>query len=332
MQSPFTNPCSEQPLLPYEACCLGSIDLAKMVGHRAGRPVVDYPRLGELVRSAVHFLDNAVEVNRYPLPATERMCRGNRKIGLGVMGLADLLIRLGIPYHSPAAEETVERVMRFIHERAQAASVALGAQRGVFPNFRGSRYDRPGAPRLRNATVTTVAPTGTLSLIANCSSGIEPIFALAYVRRILEGEELPAVHPLFREAAQRRGFYSDALMQVIAERGSVQGLAEVPPDVQRVFVTALDIAPEWHVRIQAAVQRHTDNGVSKTVNLPADASVDDVGRAFTLAYELGCKGVTVYRYGSRASQVLSLSAHCLECGADALPGMEPDPWAMQPAS
>ncbi|HZS02924.1 MAG TPA: adenosylcobalamin-dependent ribonucleoside-diphosphate reductase [Chloroflexota bacterium] len=317
-----TNPCSEQPLLPYEACCLGSIDLAKMLADRDGLAAIDYPRLGRVVRTAVHFLDNVIEVNRYPLPETERMCRGNRKIGLGIMGLADLFIRLGIPYNSPRAEETAEAVMRFVHERARAASAELAERRGVFPSYRGSVYDRPGGPRPRNATVTTVAPTGTISLIANCSSGIEPIFALAYVRHILEGEELPAVHALFKAVALERGFYSDALMRTIAARGSVQGLADVPADVQRVFVTALDIEPEWHVRIQAAIQRHTDNGVSKTVNLPADATVEDARRAFMLAYELGCKGVTVYRYGSRASQVLSLSAHCLECGADALPGTE----------
>jgi ribonucleoside-diphosphate reductase alpha chain len=317
-----TNPCSEQPLLPYEACCLGSIDLAKLLVPNGEGAALDYGRLGRTIRLAVHFLDNVLDVNRYPLLETARICRANRKIGLGIMGLADLLIGLGIPYNSAAAEAQAERVMHFVEEQATAASAALAEQRGAFPNFAGSRFDRPGGPRPRNATVTTVAPTGTISLIANCSSGIEPIFALAYTRRILEGEQLPAVHPLFRAVAERRGFYSEALMENIAERGSVQDLPAVPVDVRRVFVTALDIEPEWHVRIQAAIQRHTDNGVSKTANLPASATVADVRQIYWLAYELGCKGVTVYRYGSRPAQVLSLSAHCLECGADALPGTE----------
>ncbi|MBI2942005.1 MAG: adenosylcobalamin-dependent ribonucleoside-diphosphate reductase [Chloroflexi bacterium] len=317
-----TNPCSEQPLLPYEACCLGSIDLAKMLTRRNGQYAIDYPKLERTIRTAVHFLDNVVEVNAYPLPEIERICLGNRKIGLGVMGFADMLIWLGIPYNSPQALQTAEEVMRFLDERATAASVELAERRGVFPNFAGSIYDRPGGPPLRNATVTTVAPTGTISLIANCSSGIEPIFALSYVRRILEGEELPAVHPIFKEVAQQRGFYSDELMEVIAARGSVQGLHQVPPDVQRLFVTALDIEPEWHVRVQAGFQRHTDNGVSKTANLPEDATVDDVRRIFTMAHQHGCKGVTVYRYGSRPAQVLSLTAYCLECGEDALSSTE----------
>lgn len=317
-----TNPCSEQPLLPYEACCLGSIDLSKMLARRNGRYAIDYPKLGRTIQTAVHFLENVVEVNRYPLPETEGICRGNRKIGLGVMGFADMLIRLGIPYNSEEALATVEEVMHFLDQHATAASVSLAGRRGTFPNFAGSIFDRPGGPRLRNATVTTIAPTGTISLIANCSSGIEPIFALSYVRRILEGEELPAVHPIFKEVAEKRGFYSDELMATIAERGSVQGLRQVPPDVQRLFVTALDIDPAWHVRIQAAFQKYTDNGVSKTANLPEGATVNDVRQVFSLAYQLGCKGVTVYRYGSRPAQVLSLSAYCLGCGEDALPGTE----------
>ena len=317
-----TNPCSEQPLLPYEACCLGSLDLSRMLGRHNGRYTIDYAKLERTIQTAVHFLDNVVEVNTYPLGETERICRGNRKIGLGVMGFADMLIRLGIPYNSAEALATAEGLMRFLNERAAAASVFLAERRGVFPNFAGSIYDRPGGPRLRNATVTTIAPTGTISLIANCSSGIEPIFALSYVRRILEGEELPSVHPIFKEVARRRGFYGDELMAIIAERGSVQGLPQVPPDVQRLFVTALDIDPEWHVRIQAAFQQYTDNGVSKTANLPEGATVDDVRQIFSLAYQLGCKGVTAYRYGSRPAQVLSLSAYCLGCGEDALPGTE----------
>lgn len=317
-----TNPCSEQPLLPYEACCLGSIDLSKMLTKRRGRMAIDYAKLERTIRIGVHFLDNVVEVNRYPLPQTERVCRGNRKIGLGVMGFADMLILLGIPYNSGDAIEKAEEIMGFVNERAKAASSNLAEERGVFPNFVGSVHHQRGGPRLRNATVTTIAPTGTLSIIANCSSGIEPIFALSYVRRILEGEELPSVHPIFKLLAKQRGFYNDELMEIIAERGSVQGLRQVPADIQRLFVTALDIGPEWHVRIQAAFQKHTDNGVSKTVNLPANATIDDVRRVFSLAYDLGCKGITVYRYGSRPAQVLSLSAYCLGCGEDALPGTE----------
>ncbi|TAK37190.1 MAG: adenosylcobalamin-dependent ribonucleoside-diphosphate reductase [Chloroflexota bacterium] len=317
-----TNPCSEQPLLPYEACCLGSIDLSRMLTQSAGGYIIDYPKLECTIQTAVHFLDNVVQVNSYPLPATEKICLGNRKIGLGVMGFADMLIRLGIPYNSQVALDTAEEVMAFVDRRATAASTALAESRGTFPNFAGSIYDRPGGPRLRNATVTTVAPTGTISLIANCSSGIEPIFALTYVRRILEGEELPSVHPIFKEVAKQRGFYNDELMNVIARRGSVQGLPQVPADVQRLFVTALDIDPAWHVQIQSAFQKYTDNGVSKTANLPENATLDDVRQIYTLAYQLGCKGVTVYRSGSRPAQVLSLSGYCVECGEDALPGTE----------
>lgn len=309
-----TNPCSEQPLLPYEACCLGSIDLAKLVVAEQGKPRVDYARLGELVDVAIHFLDNVVEINNYPLPETARLCRSNRKVGLGVMGFADMLIKLGIPYNSGQALEKAQEVMGFIQGRARQASAALAQVRGAFPNFVGSRYDRPGEPRLRNATLTTIAPTGTLSIIANTSSGIEPLFALSYTRRALDGEILGGeVHPLFVRVAREHGFYSEELMEKIKGHGTLAGLDEVPEWVRRLFVTALEISPEYHVKVQAAFQRHVDNAVSKTVNLRPEASVDDVKKVFSLAYRLGCKGVTVYRYGSRPSQVLAVQTYCLPC-------------------
>ena len=297
-----TNPCGEQPLLPYESCNLGSINLGNMV--KDG--VVDWDHLREIVRLSVHFLDNVIEVNKYPLPKIDEMTRSNRKIGLGVMGWADMLILLGIPYNSKAAVEMGERVMQFIRDEGRAKSQELAEARGSFPNFKGSVFDRPDATGMRNATITTIAPTGTISIIANSSSGVEPLFAVSYVRQVMDKNILLEVNPIFERIAKERGFYSEALMQEIAEHGTVQGIDAIPEDVKRVFVTAHDITPEEHIAMQAAFQKYTDNAVSKTVNFPADASVTDVEKVYMLAYRTGCKGVTIYRDGSRDEQVLSV--------------------------
>jgi len=313
--------CGEQPLLPYEACNLGSINLSRMVTTNKGKTDVDYMKLGNTVRTAVRFLDDVIDVSRYPLEQIETMVRGNRKIGLGVMGFADMLIMLGIPYDSEQGISIAEEVMKFIETEARQMSVELAAERGVFPNYEGSVYDVPDGPRMRNATVTTIAPTGTLSIIAGCSSGVEPLFAIAYVRTVLDGTELVEVNPLFEDVSHDREFYTDALLKEIAHHGTVKGLDDVPADVQRVFVTAHDIAPVWHVRMQAAFQKYTDNAVSKTVNFPNSASADEVAEVYKLAYRLGCKGVTVYRDGSRDEQVLTVGTKKKDSAAPGEPGV-----------
>jgi|YNPNPStandDraft_1061719.scaffolds.fasta_scaffold00001_56 ribonucleoside-diphosphate reductase alpha chain len=299
-----TNPCGEVPLLPYESCNLGSINLAKIVDDGA----LNYHTLTCLIKIGVHFLDNVIDATRFPLKQIEAITRhGNRKIGLGVMGYADMLIKLGIPYDSQQALQLADKLMEFTYQEALAASCALGERRGVFPNYERSIYPTRGL-KPRNATVTSIAPTGTISIIAQCSSGIEPLFAVAYVREVLDGANLLEVNPEFERIAKQRGFYSQELMMRIARTGSVKGLSEVPEDVQRLFVTAMDIDPEWHVRTQAAFQRHCDNAVAKTVNLPHEATPEDVRRIYMLAYELKCKGITVYRYGSKSEQVLHVGA------------------------
>jgi ribonucleoside-diphosphate reductase alpha chain len=294
-----SNPCGEQPLLPYESCNLGSINLSNMVRDRA----IDWERLGSVTEKAVHFLDNVIDMNRYSLVQIETMTKANRKIGLGVMGFADLLIQLGVSYNDSMALEIGEKVMAFIQERGRNASRELALKRGSFPNFDGSvlkgRWDE-----MRNATVTTIAPAGTISIIAGTSSGIEPLFALVFIRHVLDGKELLEVNPFFEAMAREEGFYSEDLMRKIAQNGNIQNLKEVPEKIRKLFVTAHDISPEDHIRMQAAFQKYTDNAVSKTVNFPHEATVDDVARVYQLAFELGCKGVTIYRDRSRAKQVL----------------------------
>ena len=298
-----TNPCGEQPLLPYESCNLGSLNLARMLREQDGKYEIDYALLGETVDTAVHFLDNVIEVNKYPLPQIEEMTLATRKIGLGVMGFADMLYRLGIPYNSEEGIETANDVMGFINNRAHAASIALGQKRGAFPLYEQSTLAAEGKP-YRNATCTTIAPTGTISIICGASSGVEPLFALSFVRNVMDDDELPQVDPYFAEVAKREGFYSDALMRRIAKEGTLAHIDEVPEHVKRVFVTAHDISPKYHIRMQSAFQRHTDNAVSKTVNFRNEATREEVAEVFMLAYKLGCKGVTIYRDGSRSGQVL----------------------------
>jgi len=299
-----TNPCGEQPLLPYESCNLGSINLAKMLRTTNGTTEIDYPRLAEAIKTAVRFLDNVIDVNKFPLPQIEEMTKKSRKIGLGVMGFADMLIELGIPYDSEEALKVGTEVMRFVHDEAGKASAELAEQRGAFPAFSDSIYDVPGGPKMRNASCTTIAPTGTLSIIAGCSSGIEPLFALSYTRNILDGAQLVEVNPYFEEAAKSGGFYSDELMKQLAGGARLPDIDEVPNNIKQLFVTAHEITPEWHVRMQAAFQKSTDNAVSKTVNFPREATREDINKVYMMSYEEGLKGITIYRDRSRDAQVL----------------------------
>jgi len=320
-----TNPCGEQPLYPYDSCNLGSINLANFTRREGSRYVFDYDRLAREIPTYIRFLDNVIDMNRYPLPQIEDISRRIRRIGLGVMGFADACMKLRIPYDSEQAVAFAEEVMSFIERHANAASQALAEERGVFPEWENSIYNDPTRyperPRYRNSTRTTIAPTGTLSIIANCSGGIEPVFALAYTRQhYLDRNDptkptrLTEAHEYFTEVAKEEGFYSEELMDYLARGGRLADRDEVPAWVKRVFVTAHDIAPEWHVRIQAAFQRHTDNAVSKTINFPHSATVEDVAAAYWLAYREGCKGITIYRDGSRALQVLTHATEKKEDG------------------
>lgn len=297
-----TNPCGEQPLLPHESCNLGSINLAKVVNDGE----IDWEKLKDIVHKAVHYLDNVIDMNRYPLKKIEEMTKSNRKIGLGLMGFADMLVKLEIPFNSEEALQIGEKIMSFISDEATKATANLAKKRGPFPNFEYSIFNEPGLSKLRNATRTTIAPTGTLSIIADCSSGIEPLFALSYYRKVLDNDKLVEVNDLFEEIAKKEGFYSLELMQEIADKGSIQDIEEIPAHIRRIFITALDITPEWHLRMQAAFQKYVDNAVSKTVNFPYSATPEDVAKVYWLAYDLGCKGVTIYRDKSREEQVLNI--------------------------
>lgn len=308
-----TNPCGEQPLLPYEACNLGSINLSLFVIGDALR----WGDLKETVQLAVRFLDNVIDASKYPLPQIGETVRRNRKIGLGVMGFADMLYQLGIPYDSEEGIAMAEKVMKFIDDVGHEVSQQLAEERGSFKDFAYSSFPPLGVKARRNATVTTVAPTGTISIIGGCSSGIEPLFALSFTRNVMDGQKLTEVNPYFEAALRRQGVYSQAIVDEVAEKGSIQNI-DLPEELKKVFVTAMDIAPLWHVRMQAAFQKHTDNAVSKTVNLPNSATEDDIREVYWLAYKEGCKGVTVYRDGCRSLQVLATGE-----GQKKLDGVQP---------
>ena len=303
-----TNPCGEQPLLPWENCNLGSINLKNMVTDGE----LDWARFRSTIALAVRFLDDVIDVNRFPLDQTAHVSRGNRKIGLGVMGLADALLLLGVPYNTERAVEVAEEIASVLAEESHRASAELARQRGNFPNWGRSTF--AGGEPARNATTTSIAPTGTISLIAGCSSGIEPLFSVAFVRRVLDGQQLFECNAVFEQVARERGFHDPDLLDRVAHSGTLREIDEIPEDVRRLFVTAFDVSPEQHVAVQAAFQRHCDNAVSKTINFPRDASMEDVERAFLLAHEQGCKGITVYRDGSRQRQVLNLAGEALATG------------------
>jgi ribonucleoside-diphosphate reductase alpha chain len=295
-----TNPCSEVPLLPYESCNLGSINLAKMIKEDE----IDWQKIKETTRMAVHFLDNVIDVNNYPLKEIKEVTIANRKIGLGVMGFADLLFKLKIPYDSKEAISVGEKIISFIAKEAREKSMELGKERGSFKTFESSIWSKK-YPAMRNATCTSIAPTGTISIIAGCSSGIEPLFALVFLREVMEGKKLIEINEVFKLELIKRNLYSDDLIESISKTGNIKNTG-LPKDIKKIFITSLDIAPELHVRMQSAFQKHVDNAVSKTVNLPKNSSLNDVRKIYLLAWKLKCKGITIYRYGSKTEQVLYL--------------------------
>lgn len=295
-----TNPCGELPLLPYESCNLGSINLSKMVVES----MIDWQKLEKCIYLGIRFLDNVIEVNKFPLPQIKEITRANRKIGLGIMGFADMLIKLGISYNSEEAVQIAAKIMKFFRQKSIQASIQLARERGVFPNFKKSVYAKKNL-KLRNATVNTIAPTGTISIIAGCSSGIEPLFGVSFMRNVLSGSKLFEINPLFEEKARGKRIYNKKLISKIAKSGSIQKIKGIPKDLKRLFITAFEIPPSQHLNIQAAFQEYTDNSVSKTINLPANASVKDIYNIYLTAYKLKCKGITIYRYGSKKEQVLT---------------------------
>ncbi len=304
-----TNPCGEQPLFPYESCVLGSVNLAKFTSEKG----IEWDAIAKTVYTAIHFLDNTIDINYYVIDKIKEMTLGMRRVGMGVMGFADMLITLGIPYDSQQAVVLAEQVMDFVNVTARKASEELAEKRGAFPFFKQSLYYQRGEKPIRNVARTTIAPTGTISTIASCSSGIEPIFALVHRRKSLwtssgAGADLLVVYKPFEEAAKKAGIFSEKLMDKVAELGGVQNIPEVPEKMRRVFVTSHSIAPEWHIRIQAAFQRHVNNAVSKTINFPHSATIEDVRNSYILAYNMGCKGITIYRDGSRPEQVLTVGS------------------------
>jgi ribonucleoside-diphosphate reductase alpha chain len=303
-----TNPCGEQPLLPYEACILGSLNLSKYVKDAS----IDFKMLEHDVKIATRFLDDAIDVTHYPVPEVEKMHKGNRKIGLGLMGWADCLVELGIPYNHKKAFALAEQIMQFIRDKSHSASHELAQKRGVFPNFKGSVWDKKGI-LMRNATTTTIAPTGTISIIADCSSGIEPYFLLAYKQRILD-TEFEIINKYLSEIAQKEGFYSEELINELRQKGTLRGIKAIPLKIKRLFKTALEITPEEHIEMQTSFQKYTDNAVSKTINLPQRTKREDIKKIFILAYKKGLKGITIFRYGSKRGTLLKVSdAHLTEC-------------------
>jgi ribonucleoside-diphosphate reductase alpha chain len=309
-----TNPCGEVPLLPFEACNLGSINLDRLMVEADGEFSLDWERLADLTGAGIRFLDNVIDAGRYPLPQISEIVRGNRKIGLGVMGFSDALVKLRLRYGSPESVDFAERLITFVRRHAEEATKRIGEARGDFPNIVKSDFSSPR----RNATVLSIAPTGTISMIASCSSGIEPLYALSYVKHVLDGSHLREIHPYFLRVARERGFYDDQLVEILSRTRTIADFSSIPEDVRRVFVTAYDVEPSHQVRMQAVFQAHVDNAVSKTINLPAHATPEDVRAIYLLAHETECKGITVYREGSKPGQVLTagaLAGTCPDCGS-----------------